>query len=413
MRYSTRTRLADPSDCARGERSDRPGADEPRQEAILALQRGAGNAAVSRLLARAPAAVETPGHEEAGWARPALRMSDDPVHVATIHFRTKESTLDSSDDAILASLAAAYAPYASRNRFKPKEPQGLRGRVVGYADPRPSAAPDNQKLSEQRAVWTAHHLLRHLVRESGVIPGQFDIERQGAGVAPEAAGGGGKVDAPAAEGNLLAPNRRAEVFLAGEAVESQPEPPKAVDPPDDKRVKPPNLDNWNTKDWQHSDWWKFDPHIERGDKSEIYAMAARMMGVLAVNGSNMDEMLFWLPTAGGVTGHDIPRITPRKPPWWDNRGSELHPTVGRGGMTVQQKLTYKAKLLKRDYIETMKWAEMHVIAPGSSLMLLIEEVKKGSPDQAKIKQYVESLDHLRFMLDATQNLAEEVLKTTG
>lgn len=96
-----------------------------------------------------------------------------------------------------------------------------------------------------------------------------------------------------------------------------------------------------------------------------------------------------------------------------NRDSGIYPKVGRGGMTAPQRLTYKAKLLKRDYIETMKWAEMQVIAPRSSLKQMIDEVKKDNPDPAKLKQWAEALGFLRFMLDETQKLGEEVLKMTG
>ncbi len=106
-----------------------------------------------------------------------------------------------------------------------------------------------------------HYLLRHLVRERGVIPGDLDLS------------------------------------------------PKWPDPePEDKRVKPPDLDDSNKKDWQHSDWWRFDKPMEEGDKGEMYAMAARMMGVLATQGSDWDGMLFWLRSLSGVTGHDIPKI---------------------------------------------------------------------------------------------------------
>jgi hypothetical protein len=97
-------------------------------------------------------------------------MSAEPVHVATIHFRSKEWAIDASDDAVLKALATAYGPYAGRNIHRPQEPQGLRARIVGYVDP---SEPDKDKLSVRRAVWTGDYLLRHLVRESGVIPGDL------------------------------------------------------------------------------------------------------------------------------------------------------------------------------------------------------------------------------------------------
>jgi outer membrane protein OmpA-like peptidoglycan-associated protein len=225
---------------------------------MMPLQRGAGNAAVARLLARAPApapSTETAGYEEMGWIRPSTALATEPVHVATIFFRTKEFTIDPRDDAILKALADAYAAYAGRNIHKPKEPQGLRGRIVGYADPRRSSGPDYQTLSENRASWTWRQLLRHLVKASGAIEGHFDIERVGAGVAPEARELA--TDGPAVEGNVLAPFRKAEIFLAGQAVERDEEPSKPADPLD-KRVKPPNLDDLNKEEWEKSDWDDYD-----------------------------------------------------------------------------------------------------------------------------------------------------------
>jgi outer membrane protein OmpA-like peptidoglycan-associated protein len=400
----------------RDEPSEAPATGSPSgsPEVVLALQRGAGNVAVTRLLARAPAqksSVETPGHEEPGWVRPSTAPATDPVHVATIFFRTKEWTIDATDDALLKALADAYGPYAGRNIHKPQEPQGLRGRIVGYADPRRSSGPDNQKLSENRATWTWHHLLRHLVNASGVIPGHFDIERQGAGVAPEARGLVG--DEPAAEGNVLAPFRKVEIFLAGQAVEAQGKPPKPTDP-DDKRVKPPNLDDWNKQEWEKfSDWDKYDGSIESGNKREINFMARRIIGWAASGGSDIDDILHWTHTSAAVTGNDaIPKIDVKKPPWWDNRGADLAVATGRGGMTDRQKLVYKAKLAKRDMIETAKWSEMHFSSQGSSYVQLMEEAKKDNPDRAKIDNWVRDLAYLRFMIDATQNSAEALYDMT-
>ena len=381
---------------------------------MLALQRGAGNAAVSRLLARAPApaaGVESAGHEEASWARPSPTLATDPVHVATIHFRTKEWTIDPADDAVLKALAEAYAPYASRNRFKPKEPQGLSGRIIGYADPRRSAGPDNQTLSANRANVTWHYLLRHLVRASGVIPGHFDLEQVAGGVAPGAAEL--EAGAPAAEGNVLAPFRKAEIYLTGQGTEPASEPPKQPDPPEDKRVKPPDLDDWNKDEWARGGWDKFDPWIEAGQKREIEGMALRIAGWTVSEGDAIDESLFWIATAAGVTGHDaIPPIRGVvKPPWWDERDRELRPRrAGRGPITAQQTLIYKAKLLKRDYIETAKWSEIHFSSRDSSYRKLITESKRDRPDKGKIEQYVKDLEYLRFMINAVQDGAQDLAK---
>jgi hypothetical protein len=60
----------------------------------------------------------------------------------------------------------------------------------------------------------------------------------------------------------------------------------------------------------------------------------------------------------------------------------------------------------------MKWAEMHVLSPGSSLKQMIDEVRKSNPDLAKLREWAQALGYLRFMLNETQNLCEEVLKLT-
>ena len=408
MRHTERSRDA--------QRRDRPRAEEPAPpaaapEAMLALQRGAGNAAVARLLARAPAgAVETAGHEEASWARPSPTLAEDPVHVATIHFRTKEWTIDAKDEAVIEGLAKAYAAYASRNRFRPKEPQGLRGRVVGYADPRRSAGPDNQALSSNRANFTWHYLLRHLVSASGVSPGYFDMEQVGGGVAPGARDVA--ADGPSAEGNVLSPFRKAEIYLSGQGAEpAAPVQPEEPVPVPDGRVKPPNLDEWNQDEWDRGDWHKFDKWIEAGQKREIEGMALRIGGWTVSEGSTINDALQWTATAAAVAGHQsIPPIRFVKPPWWDTRGAGLYPRVGRGGITRPQRLIYEAKLLKRDYIETAKWSEIHFSSKGSTYALLISEAKKDAPDAGKIEEYVKNLAYLRFMIDAVQNSAQALTK---
>jgi hypothetical protein len=362
-------------------------------EVLLALQRSAGNAAVTRWLARAPAA--TPGHEEPSWARPSTTLAAEPVHVATIHFRSKEWAIDASDDAVLKALATAYAPYAGRNVHKPQEPQGLRGRIVGYVDP---SEPDKDKLSVRRAVWTGDYLLRHLVRESGVIPGRFDFERVGGGLAPEA-GTAAKDDAPAVEANVYAPQRRAEIYLTGKGVERTPEAPADHV---DKRVKPPDLGNRDSKRWDF-----FDPYIELGYAREIRGMAAQILGwTIAGSGGYMDEALEFAPL------HKGRRVGHRKPPWWDGRGAEFAEPIARGGMTARQKLIHKGRLLKRDMVETQMWADIHWHDGRGSFVLLYEESKKDAPDWTKIEGYIVNLEYLRFMLDATADEANEILRMT-
>ncbi len=375
---------------------------------MLQLQRHAGNAALGRLLARAPA-VETEGHQEQSWARPSLAPASTPIHVATVHFRTKESSLDAQDLEVVKGLAEAYSTYARRNVAKPDEPQGVAGKIIGYADPRRSAGPDNKTLSEQRADHTAHALQRAFVGAARMIDGHFHFDRVGAGVAPEAPA----ADAPMAEGNQLAPLRKAEILLAGQATEPSSPPPKVVDPPEDKWVKPPDLDEWNEEAWQEGDYGdggRYDQWVERGLKREIEGMALRMVGWTATEGSTIGEALFYGPIAGVFGGADMPKVGVKEPPWWKDRERAIPPNVGRGAGSPMAKLKHKARLLKRDYVETAKWSEIHFSAKDSTYKRLIAEVKKDNPDRSLIAAYVVPLEYLRFMIDAVQNEATDVAK---
>ena len=360
------------------------------------------------MLARAPA-VETEGHQEQSWARPSLTPAATPIHVGTVHFRTKESSLDAQDVEIVKGLAEAYSTYARRNVAKPDEPQGVEGRIVGYADPRRSAGPDNKTLSQQRADHTARALQRAFVGAARMIDGHFHFDRVGAGVAPEAPA----ADAPLAEGNQLAPLRKAEIFLAGQATEPAAPPPKVVDPPEDKWVKPPDLDEWNEEAWQEGDYGdggKYDQWVERGLKREIEGMAMRIVGWTATEGDTIDEALFYSAAAGVFGRADMPKIGVKEPPWWKDRERAIPPNVGRGAGSPMAKLKHKARLLKRDYVETAKWSEIHFSSKGSTYQRLIAEAKKDNPDRSLIAGYVVPLEYLRFMLDAVQNEASDVAK---
>jgi hypothetical protein len=115
----------------------------------------------------------------------------------------------------------------------------------------------------------------------------------------------------------------------------------------------------------------------------------------------------------GLTGNaEFPQIGLRKPPWWDNRAMDLAVPTGRGGMTDRQKLVYTAKLARRDFIETAKWADVHYHSGGGTYVKLIEEARKESPDRAKMEKYIRDLEYLRFMIDATEASAVEVEKMT-
>jgi hypothetical protein len=273
--------------------------------------------------------------------------------------------------------------------------------VVGYADPRPSVEPNNEELSDKRAFWTATRLARSLSAESHLEQGYFDLAHRGEGVAPSP----DDDDAPVAEGNTLAPLRRADIYLAGKAT---PPTEPAPAPKKDDAVKPPKL-----HDWPKDSWLKHRPAFERGDKETIRNISAWLIGVLATQGNNIDDILFWTgngPAASfaSKTGSKYLPIGVKKPPWWDARGDGIGASMGRSA--ARNELVGKALLFLRDYEETMKFAEAHVQAPTGSYVLFLAEIKKDAPDEAKLAEWKNNLEYLRFMLDETQNLGEQVFK---
>jgi outer membrane protein OmpA-like peptidoglycan-associated protein len=168
--------------------------------------------------------TETPGYKEESWVRPSTTVSGTPVQVGGIFFKTKDSTLGSREEGLLRDLAKAYSAYARRNINVAGGQRGLKGRVVGYADPRRSVEPDNKKLSAARATIVARRLTQFLAAESGLIEGDFDISVTAAGVLPAP-----KDDGPELEANSLATLRRADIFLEGGVLAKTA--PKAPTPP--------------------------------------------------------------------------------------------------------------------------------------------------------------------------------------
>ena len=109
-------------------------------------------------------------------------------------------------------------------------------------------------------------------------------------------------------------------------------------------------------------------------------------------------------------GKDIPKIRFKEPPWWKDRDAGLRPKLGRGGWTKPEKLKFQARLLKRDYIETPKWSEIHFSSKDSTFKRLIAEVKKDNPDKSLVDKYVLDLEYLRWMIDAIQNASSDLAK---
>jgi hypothetical protein len=315
------------------------------------------------------------------------------VLVASVFFPTRQAAIDDDDRQVLKTVARAYAPWARQH-------QGLTGKVIGYADPRRSIEPNNQELSERRAFWTATRLAGELAVASHLDPGQFALERIGAGV-PQLADDDATAG-PAAEANALGPYRRADVYLAGQASDAGPDRAAVPDP-----VLPPKL-----HDWGPDGWTRWMPDIERGDKDVIQGVSARMIGYLMTGGAVVRDPRGSIAGTLAIGGL-MPSIAAKKPPWWDGRAAAVGLGLGRGARSPRLVLAYKARLMVRDFIETAKWAEVHFHAGDGSYAQMILELQRASPDQAKLEAYATNLAYLKFMIHETQQLAEEVFQLAG
>src|SRR5262245_12974001 len=332
--------------------------------------------------------TETPGYKEPSWVRPSTTISATPLHVGSMFFMTKDSTLGSQEEAKLRELAKAYSVYASRQR-------GLKGEVVGYADPRRSVEPDNKKLSAGRATIVARLLTRFLAAESGLIEGNFDVAVTVGGVLPKV-----DEDGPELEANSLAPLRRADIFLAGGVIAQAPpvrpdkKVPEKKEP--EKQPEPPPL-----KEIKHD----FDDyHIFRGDvatiKENIFAMTVRMYSALGVGGAAGG------PRGGNVSAEGVvgaqwtaislyadfhhrdlrlkfpETIEPRKPSWWGGHYTPTQPDPGLpAGLIVLQD---KASRLKIWYLTTIRYADTYILGRGKVLFLADTEIRKDHPDVGKL-----------------------------
>jgi Domain of unknown function (DUF4157) len=339
---------------------------------------------------------KAPDAKEGAWISPSTALATDPAHVGAVFFHTKEHVLDDQDLAALTKLAKAYAPWAKRNIGKHGADLGLKGSVIGHADPRPSVEPDNQKLSEQRAFWTMHHLTNALASETGLAVGYFDISWKGEGATK------GDVPAGPALEDPLPHERRADIYLDGQATDAggtSADKPAPSAPPDPD-VVPPKI-----KGWDDNGWDRWEPEIRNGNKGIIRDLALQMIGVLATD--PVGEAVFYAPMASTFAKHGIPAIERVKPPWWEGRDGQIDIGHGRGG-AAQKGLVFKALLLKRDLKETMFYEETEFSAKGGAYLTLIEEAKKDTPDMAKVAEARKKVGYLLFMLDAVGDEATEV-----
>jgi outer membrane protein OmpA-like peptidoglycan-associated protein len=357
-----------------------------------------------------PLAHPDKGYKAISWATPSASVSASPVHVASIYFATRDSSVGSKEEALLRGLAKAYAPYARRGLFTRGE-VGVQGSVVGHADPRRSHEPDNVALAQSRATIVARRLLRNLAGESGVIEGQFDISVEAAPV-PTAV-----EDDAAIETDAYAPMRRADVFLVGGVMEEAPPPPGEPDPDE---IPPP------MEDLEH-DWHRqFDAALERTDREEIRVMAIRMYSALGI-GVSASGPRGGNVSAGGAVGavwtaislhidlhhrarrsHLPSELKPTKPTWWD--GLDAGSGASQGRNPKRNALNFKARRLMTWYLTTIRYGATYVDGPGGASKRAFDEIRKDKPDEAKMWVYARTVEQYLYMIQATVDLAQDVMK---
>ncbi|MCC6995641.1 MAG: DUF4157 domain-containing protein [Deltaproteobacteria bacterium] len=357
--------------------------------------------------------LESPTHQGVSWVNPGAGRAGTQSMVGVMYFRTKESNLDDQDLARIKELARAYAPYARRNLGKPNAELGLRGRVVGHADPRRSVEPNNTELSVQRAALVARMLIRALAVEAGLIEGNFDIPHSGAGADEPVPSG------PEIEMSALATLRRADIFLDAEVLEAAAPAGPAAPEPGPPPPPPPNIGT------DYDAWDRFAEYMDRGDRRIIHDVALRMVGTLA--GDSTGEILEGTTLAS--IGSDIVRgrnkdagtlpFKPVKPPWWDSRGPKPAAPASSGmgrrapqsppAPTASQQLIAKQQLLRRDFKETMFFLQTEFSDRNGAYLKWMTEYRKDNPDPEKLREYARTIGYIMFMLDTVQDEAIEVV----
>ncbi len=317
---------------------------------------------------RAPAVAS--GQKAGSWVHPSPQPGKQLV--GNIFFRTKDSTVDTHDRALLGELARAYGG----NKSTP-----VKGTLHGFADPRPSHEPGNDDLSHARATAVAGELLHAFAATNAWYE---NVGAVGRGVDPNAR----KVEAEEGFEDIHAPYRRVDVFLDGKA---EQEIVSRDEIPDD-RPKPPNYGD-------RSRYWEteYGTNIERGDKPTIEGVAQRIRNNLTSAGADgrLDTTLFFM----GVR-------TISKPPWWDARMPA--PVLGRGGYRHDQRPEYvrRAVQLIRDY-------QLYVHYSDDLRADMHAWIDKGFKDVRQVpggKQLEERLGHLRFMIGVIGDEASEVAR---
>jgi len=345
------------------------------------------------------------GDKERSWVRPSTSISNSPVHVGSIYFRTKDSSLGSEEEGLLEQLAKAYSAYSRRDIQKAHGQRGLKGNVTGYADPRPSAEPDNEKLSSRRAEIVARRLTGHLARESNLINGDFDI----------AVTAGGALRADHDDAKSLASLRRADIFLTG-GVMAPPAPSptetNASEQESKSKPEPPPLDEVETDLDRYN--------IDGSNHEDIRAMAVRaVMGVAEPDvGLENEVSVIWTSIDLYIRTHVVrnrhgrvvfsSELDPIKPGWWDGlyTATKMRPGQTAGDSVLED----KAKRLKTWYLATLRFRKTYLAGHGKVFEEVQAEIRKDYPDLEKMQTYREVSQVYMYMIRATGDLAKEVIK---
>ncbi len=356
------------------------------------------NGSQSEAIQRKTAAVhEEPDHKEPSWVRPTQHVSETPEHVGSIFFHTKNAQVDSRDRSLFQELANSYARFAKRNLGQHGKPLGVEGKVIGYADPRTSHAPSNAALSAARADSVATGLQRSLVAATNLDIGNFSLARVAAGVAPDAP----TTDEPLAEGNTLAPFRRADIYLARtETDPAQPQPKPAAETIDDAVAAPDYSDVPDIGD-------RFRKEIEAGDLDSMKFIVSWILGDLSVSGFGSQE-----PTNVRVWIGQLGLEGSLEPPWWAGRAANIdaaHPRTPRSlGRSAERnarqarvaELMHDVLLLMRDNKECREYYERH----AEQAMFAVDKEK----DPARRNELGLPLRYLKFMYEQTIAEAERL-----
>jgi hypothetical protein len=268
-------------------------------------------------------------------------------------------------------------------------------------------------------------LIGFLESETMLIAGNFDFQKEAGGVAPH--------DPEAGQGLeevSLGWQRRAEIYIAGQA--SEPEPPaKDERPPTPIVPEPQKYDD---------DWDRWMPQIEACHANFAKDKAMLILGFLsstilrkAFGYTGTAPILYPLPgvrTPPGARGlgpslgapvgsisygkhGGVLPFTPRKPPWWDARTSGYSkPPLGRHALSPKavkcDQLVRTTQMMIRDMRELNRYIDLTVKDENSAYLKFMAELRKDEPDVAKLREYAVPIEYLMFMWDELKDSTLEV-----